>query len=247
LTSVPMQGGMLMPMVSYHAVDGTITVMAPTESPQLTPLLVSNAGDCFDPADPWFECLDPSRQGLAFSRRYGFNMDTASDPIPAGTAMWIRKVSGSPSLGFYRYRSTAPKAWEPIFGTAGTTNAMQWNQMMFHPGVTATPGTEAHAAVFELFLLDTTTGLPVAGSSSGPVAFNWTTVPDGRPTLTMATKVAIGWPAATTTNWVLEAADSLYDANWTAVTNTPVLLDGQPAVLLDPQQALRVFRMRLVP
>ena len=115
--------------------------MMPAEVPQLTPLMVSNPGDSFDPADPWFDALDPSRQGLSFSRRYGFVMDTMTDPLPPNTAIWLRKVSGSPELGFYRYSGSAPKAWEPIFGTAGTTNALFWNGMMFHPGVTAPPGT----------------------------------------------------------------------------------------------------------
>lgn len=63
LTAVPMQGGMVMPMVSYHADDGRIHVMMPTQIPQLTPLLVSNPADGFDPADPWFDVLDPADGG----------------------------------------------------------------------------------------------------------------------------------------------------------------------------------------
>ena len=31
LTAVPMQGGMVMPMVSYHATDGMIHVMMPAD------------------------------------------------------------------------------------------------------------------------------------------------------------------------------------------------------------------------
>ena len=33
------------------------------EVPQLTPLMVSNPDDSFDPADPWYDFLDPGRQG----------------------------------------------------------------------------------------------------------------------------------------------------------------------------------------
>ena len=85
-TTVPMQGGMAMPMVSYHSNDGMIHVMMPMEVPQLKPLLASNPGDSFDPADPWFSALDPSAQGASFSRRYGFVIDSmnGSDPLPAG-------------------------------------------------------------------------------------------------------------------------------------------------------------------
>src|ERR1035441_4793566 len=98
LSSVPMQGGMVMPMVSYHSSDGTMRMMMPETVPQLTPLLVSNPGDSFDPADPWFSALDPSAQGNAFSRRYGFKMDASTDLLPAGTQIWIRKLSGSAVL-----------------------------------------------------------------------------------------------------------------------------------------------------
>jgi hypothetical protein len=246
LASVPMQGTMVMPMVSYSASDGTLHVNVDPAVPQLTPLLASNPGDCFDPADPWYDCLDPSRQGLAFSRRYGFVMDTATDPIPAGTAIWIRKLSSSPGVGLYRYRNTAPKAWEPIFGTAGVTNALMWSGMMFHPGATAPAGTNTYTATFEAFLMDTTTGQPIAGANSEPFEFNWTSAPDGRPALSLAAKVVLAW-SPSTTNYVLEAADSLPASSWTPVTNTPVLLDGQPAVVLDPCQAHKFFRMRMVP
>jgi len=88
------------------------------------PLLISNPNDGFCPADPWFDSLDPSRQGLAFTRRYGFDMDAMSDIPPDNRQLWIRKLSGSPALGIYDYNaSTTPKKWTPIFGTAGTSNA----------------------------------------------------------------------------------------------------------------------------
>lgn len=250
LTDVPMQGSMVMPMLAYHAADGSLTVLMDPTIPQLTPLLVSNPGDSFDPADPWYDCLDPSRQGLAFSRRYGFVMDVASDPLPPGTALWIRKLSGPPELGAYRYRKSIPKAWEPIFGTSGTTNALWWNLSMFHPCFTAPPGTGTFTATFEAFLLYTADGSPVPGANTGPFIFNWTVVPDGRPILNIAlsqpNQVVISWPAATT-NYVLETADGLPASSWIAVTNAPFLLNGQMAVMLHPTAGTRLFRMRLAP
>lgn len=39
-----MQGGMVMPMVSYSAADGRVHVMLDPTIPQFTPLLVSNPG-----------------------------------------------------------------------------------------------------------------------------------------------------------------------------------------------------------
>ncbi len=61
-----MQGMLAMPMVSYSATSGAISVMMPPAVPQLTPLLVSNPTNSFDPAAPWFSLLDPSAQGWAF-------------------------------------------------------------------------------------------------------------------------------------------------------------------------------------
>ena len=67
------------------------------------------------------------------------------------------------------------------------------------------------------------------------------------PTLSIAPKVFVAWPAGTSANWVLESA-SVTDSNtWTSVTNTPVTVDGQPGVVLDSGAAQQYFRMRYVP
>jgi hypothetical protein len=47
--------------------------------------------------------LDPSRQGLAFTRRYGYDMDVMTDYVPGNRALWIRNLGSSPELGFYDY------------------------------------------------------------------------------------------------------------------------------------------------
>lgn len=248
LTGVPMQGMMAMPEVAYRTNDAMIHVMMPMDVPQLTPLLISNPADSFDPLDPWFGALDPSAQGLSFSRRYGFVISMmGTDPLPPGTQMWIRKLSGPADLKFYRYNGSAPKEFTPIFGTEGSTNALFWNQMMFHPAVTAPPGTNPYSATFEVYLYDTVNGQDVPGSSSGPLAFNFTNVSDGRPELSLAPKVFVAWPTGTAPNWVLESASSITSTNWTGVTNTPVTVDGQPGVVLDSGATQQYFRMRNIP
>jgi hypothetical protein len=247
LTTAPMQGGMVMPMVAYHAEHGHLHVMMPAETPQLTPLLVSHPADQFAPGDPWFDLIDPSREGASFSLRYGFVMDANTEPLPPGLQMWIRKLSGPPELKAYRYRATEPKVWMPIFGTDGATNAMHWNGMMFHPAFTAPPGTNPLTATFELYLLDTATGLEVPDSSSGPLVFNWTNVSDGRPVLTLAPKIVVAWPAETPENWVLESAATANAATWNVVTNAPVLVDDKMSAVLDGNATQQFFRMRYVP
>ncbi|MHC1762857.1 MAG: hypothetical protein AB9869_00925 [Verrucomicrobiia bacterium] len=245
LTNVPMQGTMVMPMIRYDAASGRLQVTLDPTVPELTPLLASNPNDQFDPADPWFDLLDPSRQGLAFSRRYGFVMDTATDPLPDGTKIWLRKLSGSGGLGIYRYRASEPKLWEPIFGTAGSPNALEWSGMMFHPGVTALPGSGSYKASFEAVLVNSATGAEVSGSGTGPFEMNWTTASDGRPVVSIGLKVVVAYPD--TPGYVLECAEMLEGGTWSAVTNQPVMIDGQRSVVLDPSEACRFYRMRQAP
>lgn len=251
LTTVPMQGGMLMPLVDYHADtdSATVSLAAITTVPQLTPLLVSNPKDGFSTADPWFDCLDPARQGLGFSRRYGFNLDALSDIPPLNREFWIRKLAGSPGLGFYDYSASAtPKKWRPILGTAGTTNAVYWSGLMWHLGVTAPPGTNTLAASFEVFMVDTGTGREVPGSSSGSFELSWTTILDGRPALCVSCahdgQVRLSWPAGAT-NWTLVKAYATRPAAWAEVTNAPVLGQAQQTVTLNAAEPLHLFRLRL--
>lgn len=246
ITNVPMQGMMAMPEVSYSTVDSRLHVAMPPDVPQLTPLLISNPADTFDPSLPWYNSLDPYRQGLSFSRRYGFVMDTVTDPLPAGTAIWLRRLSGSPELQYYRYSATAPITWQPIFGTAGSSNALFWNKMMFHPVIAAPPGTNALSATFEAYLVNTNDGSEVAGSASGPLVFDFTNISDGRPVLGAGLRFAVAWPAGMT-GYVLECASSLTATNWTVVTNAPITLDGRPAVLMDMDGAGQFYRMRPSP
>lgn len=248
LTKVPMQGGMIMPMLLYHADQGRIHVMMTNAIPTLTPLLVSNPADHFAPADPWFAALDPSAQGASFSKRYGFDWDSYnSDPLPADTEVWIRKLSSSPGLNVYRDSASEPKSFTPIFGTAGTTNARPWNLMMFHPCFAAPPGTNTLSAQFEVFLVDTATGSEVSGSSTGPFTFDFNNLGDGRPALSLSPDMTLGWPESTTTNWVLECASTPDAPIWEPVTNTSGPDGGQTTIVLDGTQLQQYFRMRHVP
>ena len=238
---------MAMPMVSYQAATDSIHVMMPPDIPQLTPLMISHPGDSFDPADPWYDSLDPSRQGASFSRRYGFVMDVNSDLLPLDRQMWIRLLSSPPELKAYRNANNPPKSWDPIFGTDGTPAELYWNGMMFHPAFSAPPGTNNLSATFEVYLVDTVTGQEVPNSGSGPLVFDWTNVSDGRPTLELSQRIVVAWPASTTTNWVLESAGSPNATNWTTVTNEPVVVDGEPCVVLEGAAAREFFRMRYLP
>lgn len=245
LTSVPMQGGMVMPMISYDDNEGKLTAMVPGDIPQLTPLMVSNPADRFDPASPWFDDLDPAARSWSFSRRYGFVVDGSSSPLPVNTAIWIRKTEGPDDLRIYRY-SANPPAWEPIFGTMGASNALAWNLMMFHPAFAAPASSNHYTATFEAYLVDTMTGQEIPGSATDPMVFQWTNVPDGRPNLASGLAYLIDWDGAAS-NYVLEASTTLDAAAWTTVTNASLMIDGRQAIIMRPEEAAgSYFRLRRV-
>ncbi|MGP8234757.1 MAG: hypothetical protein ACLQVW_05040 [Limisphaerales bacterium] len=143
--------------------------------------------------------------------------------------------------------SAMPQLWAPIFGTDGSTNAMNWSGMMWMLTSTAPPGTNDYSATFEIYVVDTDTGEEIANSSSGPFALNWTDVPDGRPQLNIAAAtngMVITWPASAT-NWTLAATTNLASPNWTFVTNSPLAVNGQEVVNLEgvgPQQFFTMLR-----
>ena len=123
---------------------------------------------------------------------------------------------------------------------------MAWNGMMFHPTFTAPSGTNSYVATFDAYLADSVTGVEVAGTSSGEFTLTWTSVPDGRPVLSIAHSVVIRWPAVTG-NYVLESADSASAGIWTSVGVAPINLEGGPAVVLEAAAAAKVYRLRLMP
>ena len=90
------------------------------------------------------------------------------------------------------------------------------------------------------------TGLVTIAHATQTFTLTWTSVPDGRPALNITSKVLLTWPVSGG-NWVLEAADSLPAVDWTPVAATPMSVDGQPAVLLEPAAASKVYRLRKAP
>jgi hypothetical protein len=73
-------------------------------------------------------------------------MHAMTDFLPLDRELWIRKISSAPELSFYDYNDfVSPKTWNPIFGTAGTTNATYWSGLMWHIGVTAPPSTNSYS------------------------------------------------------------------------------------------------------
>ena len=65
--------------------------------------------------------------------------------------------------------------------------------------------------------------------------------------LGIAQKAFVAYPFGTATNWVLQSAPAIDATNWTTVTNTPVVVDGQNGFVLDGAASQNYFRVHYVP
>ena len=245
LTSVPMQGSMVHVGIEYHAEHSHLHVHVDPGVPELVALSQMDETSDFDPADPWHAALGRSGTGLAFNRQYGFVIGTESDPLPPGTGVWIRQLTATPNLEVYRYRATDPKAWEPMFGTAGSSDRLEWNLIMFHPAYAAPVGSGPHEAGYEAFLVNLADGSPVAAVDPTPFTLSWT-VRGGavEPTLDIALTVAVSWPA-TPEAYRIQVADAP-EGPWMDVHREPVLIEGRLTLLVPPAMGQRFFRLQPV-
>lgn len=69
--------------------------------------------------------------------------------------------------------------------------------------------------------------------------------PSSIASLSITNGPVITWPGPLV-NYQLQSSDSLSSPNWTAVTNSPVLLNGQNTVIFQPTVAQRFFRLQRV-
>jgi hypothetical protein len=69
--------------------------------------------------------------------------------------------------------------------------------------------------------------------------------PSSSAVLNLANEPVITWPASLA-NYSVQSSDSLTAPNWTAVTNTPALVNGQNTVVLPPGDAQKFFRLHRV-
>ncbi len=190
------QGSMVHINVTFTTTSnstGGFSVVLDAPVPEMKPMSLWSPGNTFDPADPWYDELDPTQGAKQFSGRFGFVLDGASDAIPLGSSIGIRLLSSTTDLGTYFYRSTeGSELFAPVFLTSGAPHDyVLWNAAMWHPVFTmpaTTPyGTTVQAA-FEFFLADqvpvtgsvdyTTTANAVAGYSVGTTTLTWTAIPE---------------------------------------------------------------------
>ena len=60
-----------------------------------------------------------------------------------------------------------------------------------------------------------------------------------------AGSIVLSWPSSLA-NWQLQSTDSLSNTNWTAVTNSPALINGRNTVIWQPTTPQQFFRLKRV-
>ena len=70
--------------------------------------------------------------------------------------------------------------------------------------------------------------------------------PAADPVLAIASQPVITWPGSLA-NYQLESSPTVNGPTWTAVTNAPVLVNGQNTVIIEPGNAVGFYRLRQQP
>ena len=86
-----------------------------------------------------------------------------------------------------------------------------------------------------------------SGTALSPHGISATFTVTPTPALSIAQKIFVAWPSGTATNWALQSAPSVTGPTWAGVTNTPVVVDGQPGIVLDRSAGQHFFRWNFVP
>jgi hypothetical protein len=109
-----------------------------------------------------------------------------------------------------------------------------------HPRRALGPAPTAKFDAVGIFTQESGSGIQGA---NGYELFVQQVIPQAAPTLAIAPTIALRWPASGAA-YQLESRPDLNSTNWFAVTNAPVIMDGQNTVLVppvtDPQQFYRL-------
>lgn len=169
--------GQVMPMVhiniEFNEFTGVLDVHVDSGVPQMTPLSILAPGDTFNPADPWYTTLDPTQEGQAWTRRFGFV--STLDPAPLGRFFWVSMDAPSNGLEAYYYRET-PAEFDPIFGTDGAELLWQYPGSMTHP-VFSTGNVGSYAVDGFIYIGDAV-GNADPSYEAAPFTLNFTAVPE---------------------------------------------------------------------
>lgn len=113
--------------------------------------------------------------GTMYNAQYGWMVEGFWTP-PTGSVLWIEQVSATPNLLSYMGGSMmGSPAYEPIFGTEGSSPRIQWNGVMLHNWYAANAPGE-YEATYRIYFGDAN-GVATPGFDAGQVTLSWTAVP----------------------------------------------------------------------
>lgn len=212
-------GGMVMPLVSFNLTSKMISVNL-SQGSSVTMYSLQDyevwggypySSAVFDPvlqSREWYDLLDPTRQNLPFSTRFGFEVISGNGyQLPESTYVYIKATSVSDGLKIYDVGYWADvweqgggvDQWMQVYGegnfgsTIGLDNIAAWGDRdsikMWHP-VAISDGYGTFSATFEIYLGDGY-GDPVAGwTGSSPFTLTWVAVPE--PTTAVSVLISAG-------------------------------------------------------
>ncbi len=136
--------------------------------PALRPLV---APDQFDPALSW------SVLGTkAYNFQYGWN-PSGFIIIPQDAWIWIEQLSATPGLEIYQ-RPPASPAYDPVFGTEGSSARWRWSGSMTHNVYAIQdPTLSLYEANYRIYIGDNTTGVPLPAYTPAEVTFQFAAIP----------------------------------------------------------------------
>ena len=121
--------------------------------------------------------------GKAHNFQYAWNPGGVFSP-PAGAAVWIERLDGSPELETYdgpgNKMENPPRSYAPIFGTAGTSAKWSWYGRMAHNSYAVrNPATNLVWADYRVYFGDAVTGSRegYSGYGDATVRLTWTVEP----------------------------------------------------------------------
>ncbi len=271
----PMWMPMTMLNVSFDTTNNTLSVVAEATKlgAGIYPVLTVATNGTYDPAQPWGVLNGTAfSRRLGWNPATGFSLTNLQSVYGSDANIWIESLSQSDGLRAYQavgkfgvnaLGSTnadgtamidpTANGYAPIFGTARSSLKWKWDGQMDHNAYAMCLAdinvtNQLFTATYKIYVGDSLGNeiLNTDGTSASTTAV-WTWQGPATlvaPSLNVVNKVAIGW-AGSFANYVAESAPTLDAPSWSALTNTPVVIDGNTVILVDPAGSQRYFRLRL--
>jgi hypothetical protein len=172
--------------------------------------------------------------------------------------VWIEKTGGSPELKTYFVNEDVTgdpgSPYTPMFGADGSSTKWRWDGFMDHNTYAValkyvTVSRQLFSANYHLYIGDAN-GNPVSGYGDATTTWRWRgpalAVVPAPGIAADGSQIVVSW-APTVTNLTLVSVNSLAETNWIALTNAPVLSNGNSTVSFESSSPVKFFQLQLNP